>query len=142
MGAVPFDARFHDSAPVGVGPVKALAMPPGIGDAPGDAGDPLERIEDETGSAGARVRGCFQDQVAVPESLQRVHSQGGAGDIAAWRFESGKGGAIIGLQRQSSGRAPQQADLAIPHPCQRGAAATGRRATASRASRRMMKVSL
>ena len=75
-------------------------MPPRIGDVRGDAVDPLERIEEETGSAGAWVRGCFQDQVAVLEFLQRVDGQGGAGDIAALRFEGGKGGAIGGRPRK------------------------------------------
>jgi len=96
IGRVGFCAGFFDSAPVRVSAVKALAMPPWAWYVCRNPVNPFQRIEHKTGDTGARVRACFQGQVAVIELLERVHGQGGARDIAALGFERGRGGPVHG----------------------------------------------
>ena len=61
--------------------------------------NPRERIERKSG-AGARVRACFQGQAAVLQFLQRVHGQGGPGDIARLRLERGQDASFDGWSRK------------------------------------------
>ncbi len=60
----------------------------------GDAVNPLEWIQGDRGRAGARVRGCLQSRAVVIQFLERVHGQGGAGDVPGLTRERDYGGAV------------------------------------------------
>jgi len=61
-GAAGLLACAGDSAAVGIRAAKTLAVACRIRDMGGNAVDPLERIEDQQGGAGARAWGCLQGQ--------------------------------------------------------------------------------
>ena len=89
IGAWGNGRRSGGPGAVAVGSIVALTMLSRIGDVGGDAVNPFERIQRETGGTGARIRWRLRGQAAVLEWLQGIHGQGGARDVTGLDFERG-----------------------------------------------------
>ncbi len=92
-------SRHGNPPAVGIGPVKPLAMPSGIGDVRRDAVDALQGIERDGGRAGPGIGRRFQNQAGAVQFTQRIHGQHGPGDVSGLGLQGGALGGIDGRAR-------------------------------------------
>jgi len=86
------------AGPVGIMAVSPRKMLPSVGDLGGDGMDPVERVEDDLGVAGARIGwGADDDVGALPAN--RAGGEGYAGDVSHESLERGAVAASHGLGR-------------------------------------------